>query len=129
MLGDTAVGKTSLLMQFCENKFDANFITTIGVDFKWKTFDRVGLDGHKRRLRLQIWDTAGTERFQAITPTYYRGAMGVVVAYDVTDRSTFKNIRYWVEQLKDHGDAAVRRVLVGNKSDLAGARAVSAEEG
>lgn len=124
LLGDTAVGKTSLLVQFCESKFEANFITSIGVDFKWKTFERDG-----RKLRLEIWDTAGQERFRTITPAYYRSAMGVVIVYDITDRKTFENVKFWVEQLGQHGAKDVQRILVGNKKDLSGSRKVTTEEG
>jgi len=124
LLGDSAVGKTSLLMRFCESVFDQNFVLTIGVDFKWKTVDRNG-----RKLKLQVWDTAGQERFRTITPAYYRAAMGVVITYDVTDRGTFEHVGYWVSQLDQNGDENVRKILVGNKSDLADARKVSTEEG
>eukprot|EP00440_Ansanella_granifera_P021326 gb/GFBE01023151.1/.p1 GENE.gb/GFBE01023151.1/~~gb/GFBE01023151.1/.p1 ORF type:complete len:202 (+),score=45.55 gb/GFBE01023151.1/:1-606(+) len=124
LLGDSAVGKSSLLMRFCENKFDSNFVLTIGVDFKWKQVERNG-----RKLKLQVWDTAGQERFRTITPAYYRSAMGVVICYDITDKSTFENVGYWLEQLQQHGDEGVQRILVGNKSDLVDLRKVSKEDG
>mmetsp|Transcript_94983 Transcript_94983/g.238216 ORF Transcript_94983/g.238216 Transcript_94983/m.238216 type:complete len:200 (+) Transcript_94983:112-711(+) len=123
LLGDSAVGKSSLLMRFCESRFDDNFVLTIGVDFKWKQVDRNG-----RKLKLQVWDTAGQERFRTITPAYYRAAMGVVITYDVTDRATFLHVEYWVAQLADHGDENVQKILVGNKSDLADKRKVTTEE-
>mmetsp|Transcript_127770 Transcript_127770/g.331227 ORF Transcript_127770/g.331227 Transcript_127770/m.331227 type:complete len:202 (-) Transcript_127770:33-638(-) len=125
LLGDSAVGKSSLLMRFCESRFDDNFVLTIGVDFKWKQVDRNG-----RKLKLQVWDTAGQERFRTITPAYYRAAMGVVITYDITDRKTFDHVEYWVQQLDQHGDAAVQKILVGNKSDLGESnRKVSTEDG
>jgi len=88
-LGDSEVGKTSLVMRFCEGRFEENFMVTIGVDCKSKLMDRSG-----RRLKLQVWDTAGHERFRTITPAYYRGAMGVIITYDVTSRETFDHVEY-----------------------------------
>mmetsp|Transcript_108232 Transcript_108232/g.316553 ORF Transcript_108232/g.316553 Transcript_108232/m.316553 type:complete len:205 (+) Transcript_108232:122-736(+) len=124
LLGDSAVGKSSLLMRFCEAKFESNFVLTIGVDFKWKQVER-----NSKKLKLQVWDTAGQERFRTITPAYYRAAMGVVITYDITDRNSFDHVEYWVQQLDQHGDAAVQRILVGNKSDLADLRKVAKEDG
>lgn len=124
LLGDSAVGKSSLLMRFCESRFDTNFVLTIGVDFKWKTVERNG-----RKLKLQVWDTAGQERFRTITPAYYRSAMGVVIVYDICDEHTFENVEYWVTQLSQHGNEDVQRILVGNKSDLEANRKVSKEDG
>ncbi|CAE7203048.1 RABE1A [Symbiodinium pilosum] len=124
LLGDSAVGKSSLLMRFCESKFDANFVLTIGVDFKWKQVER-----ENRKLKIQVWDTAGQERFRTITPAYYRAAMGVVICYDITDKASFEHIDYWLQQLEQHGDEGVQRVLVGNKSDLSENRKVTREEG
>mmetsp|Transcript_124413 Transcript_124413/g.387340 ORF Transcript_124413/g.387340 Transcript_124413/m.387340 type:complete len:205 (+) Transcript_124413:95-709(+) len=124
LLGDSAVGKSSLLMRFCECKFESNFVLTIGVDFKWKQVER-----NAKKLRLQVWDTAGQERFRTITPAYYRAAMGVVITYDICDRESFDHVEYWVQQLDQHGDAAVQRILVGNKSDLADLRKVAKEDG
>mmetsp|Transcript_57962 Transcript_57962/g.164696 ORF Transcript_57962/g.164696 Transcript_57962/m.164696 type:complete len:206 (+) Transcript_57962:88-705(+) len=124
LLGDSAVGKSSLLMRFCESRFDSNFVLTIGVDFKSKDVAR-----QSRKLRLQVWDTAGQERFRTITPAYYRAAMGVVITYDITDQNTFDHVEYWVQQLDQHGSDEVQRILVGNKSDLADLRKVSREDG
>ncbi|CAJ1373205.1 unnamed protein product [Effrenium voratum] len=116
--------QSSLLMRFCESKFDANFVLTIGVDFKWKQVER-----DARKLKIQVWDTAGQERFRTITPAYYRAAMGVVICYDITDKASFEHIDYWLQQLDQHGDEGVQRVLVGNKSDLNENRKVTREEG
>mmetsp|Transcript_7741 Transcript_7741/g.22032 ORF Transcript_7741/g.22032 Transcript_7741/m.22032 type:complete len:197 (+) Transcript_7741:180-770(+) len=124
LLGDSAVGKSSLLMRFCESRFDENFVLTIGVDFKWKQVERNG-----KKLKLQVWDTAGQERFRTITPAYYRAAMGVVITYDITDQASFDHVEYWVQQLHQHGDAQVQRILVGNKSDLSDLRKVKTEDG
>lgn len=124
LLGDSAVGKSSLLVRFSDDIFDENFVLTIGVDFKLKQVERNG-----KLLKIQVWDTAGQERFRTITPAYYRAAMGVVMTYDVTDRGTYDHISYWVEQLGQHGDPQAQMILVGNKCDLEESRQVTTEEG
>merc|ERR1719215_2100419 len=124
LLGDSAVGKSSLLVRFSEDIFDENFVLTIGVDFKWKQVERNGA-----KLKIQVWDTAGQERFRTITPAYYRAAMGVVFVYDITDRVTYDRVEFWFSQMETHGDPKVARILVGNKSDLAEHRAVTTQEG
>eukprot|EP00747_Dinoflagellata_sp_TGD_P189536 gnl/TRDRNA2_/TRDRNA2_49962_c0_seq1.p1 gnl/TRDRNA2_/TRDRNA2_49962_c0~~gnl/TRDRNA2_/TRDRNA2_49962_c0_seq1.p1 ORF type:complete len:220 (-),score=33.05 gnl/TRDRNA2_/TRDRNA2_49962_c0_seq1:211-870(-) len=124
LLGDSAVGKSSLLLRFCERTFDTNFVLTIGVDFKSKRVERNGM-----KTNVQIWDTAGHERFRTITPAYYRSAHGVAIAYDISDRSTFTHVEFWMEQLAKHGNLAVQKILVGNKCDLEEVREVSREEG
>lgn len=117
------VGKTCLLMRFAFDTFYQTFITTIGIDFKIKIIE---LDG--MHVKLQIWDTAGQEQFRNITMNYFKGAHGVVLVYDVSDRETFDNIRHWLSQIKDHADEHVNVVLVGNKSDVPN-RQISFEEG
>ncbi|AQK94281.1 Ras-related protein RABE1c [Zea mays] len=84
LIGDSGVGKSCLLLRFSDGSFTTSFITTIGIDFKIRTIE---LDG--KRIKLQIWDTAGQERFRTITTAYYRGAMGILLVYDVTDESSF----------------------------------------
>jgi len=84
LIGDSGVGKSCCLLRFSEDSFTPSFITTIGIDFKIRTIE---LDG--KRVKLQIWDTAGQERFRTITTAYYRGAMGILLVYDVTDRRSF----------------------------------------
>lgn len=124
MLGDSAVGKTSLIMRFCEDKFDSKFVTSLGVDFTWKEVVR-----NQRKLMVQVWDTAGQEKFRSITPAYYRTAMGVVITYDVTSRTSFDQIGFWIKSLAQYGDPQVQRILVGNKSDLEEDRQVSTADG
>ena len=94
MLGDTGVGKTCLLVRYAYDSFSPTFITTIGIDFKIKHLD---LDDAK--VKLQIWDTAGQERFRTITVSYFKGAHGIILLYDVTDRETFESIRNWIQQV------------------------------
>ena len=91
MIGDSGVGKTCLLLRYANDSFSPTFITTIGIDFKIKT---VPIDNHV--VKLQIWDTAGQERFRTITTSYFRGAQGILLVYDVTDRGSFENVSNWM---------------------------------
>ncbi|KAI8124245.1 hypothetical protein FF38_08789 [Lucilia cuprina] len=111
IIGDSGVGKSSLLIRFSDDTFSGSYITTIGVDFKIRT---VVIDG--LRVKLQIWDTAGQERFRTITSTYYRGTHGVIVVYDVTNGESFANVRRWLDEIQNNCDV-VNKVLVGNKND------------
>lgn len=113
LIGDSGVGKSCLLLRFTDDSFTTSFITTIGIDFKIRT---VELDG--KRMKLQIWDTAGQERFRTITTAYYRGAMGILLVYDVTDESSFNNIENWIRNIEQHASENVNRILVGNKADM-----------
>ena len=127
LLGADGVGKTCLLLRFAEDGFAVNHMPTIGVDYKSKTV-RVG----EQVVRLQIWDSAGQERFQSIAPNYFRGSQGIVVVYDVTDRSSFDRARWWLGELRSKFKGAselMDLVLVGNKIDLQEQRDVSEEEG
>lgn len=111
IIGDSGVGKSSLLIRFSDDTFSGSYITTIGVDFKIRT---VVIDG--QRVKLQIWDTAGQERFRTITSTYYRGTHGVIIVYDVTNGESFANVRRWLQEI-EHNCDVVNKVLVGNKND------------
>ncbi|XP_050315890.1 ras-related protein Rab-35 [Anthonomus grandis grandis] len=122
IIGDSGVGKSSLLLRFSDNTFTGSYITTIGVDFKIKT---VTIDG--QRVKLQIWDTAGQERFRTITSTYYRGTHGVVIVYDVTNGETFANVKRWLHEI-DQNCEVVNRVLVGNKNDTPDRKVVLTED-
>jgi len=119
LIGDSGVGKSCILLRFADNSFTDNFISTIGVDFKMKTID---LDG--KRVKLQIWDTAGQERFQTITTSYYRGAHGLIICFDVTNKASFDNIQKWLDDIERHAPGHVARLLVGNKCDLESKRMV-----
>ncbi|KAF2729025.1 NCA2-domain-containing protein [Polyplosphaeria fusca] len=107
-----------------EDSFTPSFITTIGIDFKIRTIE---LDG--KRVKLQIWDTAGQERFRTITTAYYRGAMGILLVYDVTDERSFNNIRTWFSNVEQHATEGVNKILIGNKCDWEEKRAISTERG
>lgn len=122
IIGDSGVGKSSLLLRFADNTFTGNYITTIGVDFKIRT---VEIDGE--RVKLQIWDTAGQERFRTITSTYYRGTHGVIVVYDVTSGESFANVKRWLHEI-DQNCEVVNRILVGNKNDTPESKVVLTED-
>ena len=123
IIGESCVGKTCLLLRFTDDSFTANHLTTIGIDFKIKI---INLEG--KLIKLQIWDTAGQERFRTITKTYYKGAHGIILTYDVTDQNSFKNIRNWIKQIEANAQTNVCKVLVGNKCDKPD-RVVTEEEG
>ncbi|KAM9994887.1 hypothetical protein ACTFIY_001060 [Dictyostelium cf. discoideum] len=113
LIGDSAVGKTSLLLRFADNSFQETSVNMTSVDYKNKN---IVIDG--RTFNLQIWDTAGQERFRTITSSFYRGAHGVLVCYDVTDQLTYNNVRLWMQEIQRYAVFGVSRVLVGNKCDL-----------
>lgn len=116
MIGDAAVGKSSMLIRFTDDAFDEHIQSTIGVDFKVKH-----LELNNKRIKLTVWDTAGQERFRTLTSSYYRGAQGVVMVYDVTRRDSFDNLEHWLKEVKlyspNNGEGVVK-LLVGNKIDL-----------
>jgi len=113
LIGDSGVGKSCLLLRFADDTYTESYISTIGVDFKIRT---IQLEG--KVIKLQIWDTAGQERFRTITSSYYRGAHGIIVVYDVTDQVSFNNVKQWMQEIQRYACDSVCRLLVGNKSDL-----------
>ncbi|KAL5220882.1 hypothetical protein ABZP36_025595 [Zizania latifolia] len=123
LIGDSGVGKSNLLSRFARDEFSLETRSTIGVEFATKT---VRVDD--KLVKAQIWDTAGQERYRAITSAYYRGALGAMVVYDVTRRITFENAERWLRELRDHTDANIVVMLVGNKADLRHLRAVPTED-
>ncbi|KAA8550556.1 hypothetical protein F0562_002240 [Nyssa sinensis] len=124
IIGDSAVGKSNLLSRFARDEFDLHSKATIGVEFQTQVVD---IDG--KEVKAQVWDTAGQERFRAVTSAYYRGAVGALVVYDISRRTTFDSIKRWLDELDTHCDTTVARMLVGNKCDLENIRDVSVEEG
>jgi Ras-related protein Rab-1A len=124
LIGDSGVGKSCLLLRFADDTYTESYISTIGVDFKIRTIE---LDG--KTIKLQIWDTAGQERFRTITSSYYRGAHGIIVVYDVTDNESFNNVKQWLHEIDRYACENVNKLLVGNKSDLTTKRVVSTEQG
>ncbi|KAJ3062947.1 GTP-binding protein of the rab, partial [Podochytrium sp. JEL0797] len=113
LIGDSGVGKSCLLLRFADDTYTESYISTIGVDFKIRTIELEG-----KTVKLQIWDTAGQERFRTITSSYYRGAHGIIVVYDVTDQDTFNNVKQWLQEIDRYAVEGVNKLLVGNKSDL-----------
>ncbi|KAH6763433.1 Rab GTPase-like A1I protein [Perilla frutescens var. hirtella] len=124
LIGDSAVGKSNLLSRFARDEFCLESKPTIGVEFAYRNI-RVG----DKLIKAQIWDTAGQERFRAITSSYYRGALGALLVYDITRRSTFESLRKWLKELREFGSPEMVVVLVGNKSDLTRSREVNLEDG
>ncbi|XP_065896721.1 ras-related protein Rab-18-B-like [Dysidea avara] len=124
IIGDSGTGKSSLLLRFVNDTFDPEQSATIGVDFKVKSMAIAG-----KRLKLSIWDTAGQERFRTLTPSYYRGAQGVILVYDVTERDTFNSLEMWLTELDTYATKKdLVKMLVGNKIDKSG-RDVERQEG
>ena len=113
MIGDSSVGKTSLVVRYDEDSFSTMFMTTIGVDYRDKL---VTIDG--QAIKLQIWDTAGQERFRTITSAYYRGADGIIMVYDVTSAESFDHVADWLTEVNRYANEGTCKLLVGNKSDM-----------
>ncbi|KAK2961368.1 putative GTP-binding protein YPTC4 [Blattamonas nauphoetae] len=123
IIGDVAVGKSCLLLQFLEQVFVQDHDVTLGVEFGTK---QLKLDG--QQIKLHVWDTAGLETFRSITRSYYRGALGALLVYDISRRSTFTSLHEWVKDLERYGSQDMIIAIVGNKSDLPD-REVETEEG
>jgi Ras-related protein Rab-1A len=121
LIGDSGVGKSCLLLRFADDSWTETHISTIGVDFKIKTLDIEG-----KTVKLQIWDTAGQERFRTITSSYYRGAQGIILVYDCTDRESFNNVKQWMGEIDRYACENVNKLLVGNKCDLVDEKTVDA---
>ncbi|CAN1792077.1 Ras-related protein RABD1 [Linum perenne] len=129
LIGDSSVGKSCLLLRFADDSYVDSYISTIGVDFKIRT---VELDGKTVKLQIdlrmgefyvrcqlnELWDTAGQERFRTITSSYYRGAHGIIIVYDVTDMDSFNNVKQWLNEIDRYANDTVCKLLVGNKCDL-----------
>ena len=118
------MGKSCLLLQFTDKRFQPVHDLTIGVEFGSRT---VNVNG--QQVKLQIWDTAGQEKFRSITRSYYRGAVGALLVYDITRRETFDHLTTWLEDCKKYSTQDITIMLIGNKADLENSRVVSTEEG
>ena len=124
LLGDTSVGKTCFLKRYTEDTFQDAYLSTIGFDFKFKM---VTLKNGKQ-VKVQLWDTAGQERFRTIAKSYYKGAHGIILIYDVSNPKTYDNIKKWLAQIKEEASSKVCIILVANKIDHE-ERVVTEEEG
>ena len=112
LIGDSGVGKSCILLRYSDDSFTQSYITTIGIDFKIKQINTGG-----SKVKLQIWDTAGQERFRTITTAYYRGAMGILLVYDVTDEASFGAVENWMRQIDENANKDVVKLLIANKCD------------
>mmetsp|Transcript_57384 Transcript_57384/g.100847 ORF Transcript_57384/g.100847 Transcript_57384/m.100847 type:complete len:205 (-) Transcript_57384:241-855(-) len=124
IIGDTGVGKSCLLLQFTDKRFQPVHDLTIGVEFGARL---INIEQHQ--IKLQIWDTAGQESFRSITRSYYRDAAGALLVYDITRRESFNHLSRWLEEARQNGNPNMTIMLIGNKSDLEHRRAVSTQEG
>ena len=123
LIGDSGVGKTSLIMRYTKNLFNEDYLNSIGVDFKSKD-----LFIEEKKIKLQIWDTAGQERFRTITSSYYRGAHAIAVVFDLTKRQSYDHVKRWMEDINKYAKENVLKFLIGNKADLKNEIQVSYEE-
>lgn len=124
LLGDSGVGKSSLLLRYTKDEFISDMRSTIGVEFGLKY---IKIDNFQ--LKVQIWDTAGMERYRSITSAYYKGAKGALIVYDITRKNTFDNIDKWITDLKLNGDKDICIIILGNKSDLIDKREINKNDG
>ncbi|XP_076121481.1 RAB3D, member RAS oncogene family, b isoform X2 [Alosa pseudoharengus] len=123
IIGNSSVGKTSFLFRYADDSFTSAFVSTVGIDFKVKTVFR-----NNKRIKLQIWDTAGQERYRTITTAYYRGAMGFLLMYDITNQDSFSAVQDWATQIKTYSWDNAQVILVGNKCDLEDDRLIPTED-
>ena len=124
LLGNSDVGKSSLILRYVDQTWSDSFVPTIGVDFKVKS-----LVIDNKKIKMQIWDTAGQERFRNVISSYFRGSHGIFVIYDITNRDSFKNLENWLLEIEKNSNQNVLKILVGNKKDLEEDREIKTEEG
>ena len=113
IIGDSGVGKSCILLRFADDTFTDNYYSTIGVDFRFKCVD-IG----ERKCKLQIWDTAGQERFKTVTSAYYRGADGIIIVFDQTDRESFNNVQNWIDDISKYSTEEPAKLIIANKDDI-----------
>ena len=123
VIGDSSVGKTSILNKYVSNKFSDNIKPTIGCDHYEKEVESEG-----KKVKLSIWDTAGQERFRGLAASYYKRAKCVVLVFDITKRESFERLDFWRDELMNFGDDGILVVVIGNKSDLKEQRSVTPDE-
>jgi Ras-related protein Rab-1A len=113
LVGNSGIGKSSLLLKFCCDNFNDNYTSTIGVDFKVNTIEL-----NNKIIKLQIWDTAGQERFRSVISSYYRGAHGIFIMFDLTNIQSFNDIKIWINETNKYANSKIIKLFVGTKSDL-----------
>ena len=123
LLGESQIGKTSLIQRYVKNNFNLSYITTVGIDFQLKQIKM-----NNKSIKLQIWDTAGQERFKNITKSYFHSSDGFIVGYDITSRLSFTNVSTWLKEINENAPEEIHKILIGNKCDL-NEREVTTEEG
>ena len=123
LLGESQIGKTSLIQRYVKNNFNLSYITTVGIDFQLKQIKM-----NNKSIKLQIWDTAGQERFKNITKSYFHSSDGFIVGYDITSRLSFTNVSTWLKEINDNAPEEIQKILIGNKCDL-NEREVTTEDG
>ena len=124
LIGDSYVGKSNILLKYLKNQFNENSKTTIGVEFGTKN-----IIINNKRIKIQIWDKSGQERYRSITSAYYKGAKGALIIYDITRKNTFDNIDKWITDLKLNRDKNICIIILGNKSDLIDKREINKNDG
>ena len=126
LLGDSSVGKTCFLLRYCDKSFQEAHLSTIGLDYRLKSMTLQ----NDKNIKLQIWDTAGQDRFRAITKNYYKGANGIILIYDVTNKQSYENVKNWLTQIKEEATPNVIIYLAGNKIDVEeDQRVITTEDG
>ena len=125
LLGDSTVGKTCFLLQYTEKSFQTEHMSTIGLDYRLKNI----ILKNGKKVKLQIWDTAGQDRFRSVTKTYYKGAHGILLIYDVTSLQTYENVKNWITQIREEANPHIVIYIIGNKIDMIEGRKVKTEEG
>ena len=123
IIGDSGVGKSCLLLRFADDTFTDNFYTTIGVDFRFKC-----VQINEKKIKLQIWDTAGQERFKTVTSAYYRGADGILIVYDQTDKNSFDHLNDWLDDILKYTTDEPLKLIIGNKDDLNEQKVISDDD-
>ena len=125
LLGDSTVGKTCFLMRYTDKSFQEAHMSTIGLDYRLKNMQLK----NGKNIKLQIWDTAGQDRFRAITKNYYKGAHGILLIYDITSIQTYENVKNWIAQIREEASPHIVIYIIGNKIDMVEERKIKTEEG
>ena len=123
IIGDSGVGKSCILLRFADDTFTDNYYSTIGVDFRFKCVD-IG----ERKCKLQIWDTAGQERLKTVTRAYYRGADGIIIVFDQTDKESFNNIQNWIDDISKYSTEDPAKIIIANKDDISNEKKIIKSE-